>query len=254
MGDEAHIRLVDAHAEGDRRHHHPVVGGDETGLGPGALSRLHPGMVGERRDAGPVQLLRDLLHPVARHAIDDAGLAPPPGEEGQQLADALAARLDRIADIGPVEARDETLRLLQPELAGDVGACLGVGRRGERNAGHARKALRQHGEAPVVRAEIVAPLADAMRLVDGEQRERRPVQHVEEARRGEALGRHIDEVEPAFAQRPLDAASRSRPSIAELRAAARTPFWTSAATWSCISAISGETTTAAPGRTSAGTW
>jgi hypothetical protein len=24
MGDEAHVRLVDAHAEGDRRHHHHV--------------------------------------------------------------------------------------------------------------------------------------------------------------------------------------------------------------------------------------
>ena len=36
--------------------------------------------------------------------------------------------------------------------------------------------------------------------------------------------------------------------------AARTPSWARAATWSCISAISGETTTVSPSRHKAGTW
>jgi hypothetical protein len=40
----------------------------------------------------------------------------------------------------------------------------------------------------------------------------------------------------------------------ELSAAALTPAWRKASTWSCISAISGETTTAVPGRQSAGIW
>ena len=39
-----------------------------------------------------------------------------------------------------------------------------------------------------------------------------------------------------------------------LRKAARTPSSDSAATWSCISAISGEITTPTPGRSSAGIW
>ena len=205
MGDEAHVRLVDAHAEGDRRHHHPVVGGDETGLPRRPLPRLQSRMVGERRDAGPVQFLRHPVDATARHAIDDAGLAPPPGEEGQQLAHALPARPDRVADVRPVEAGDEALRLLQPELAQDVGAGRLVGSCGERDPGHGREPLGQHRKLAVVRAEIVAPLADAMRLVDGEQRERRPLQQVQEARRGETLRRDIDEVEPALAHRPLDA-------------------------------------------------
>ncbi len=40
----------------------------------------------------------------------------------------------------------------------------------------------------------------------------------------------------------------------EFRKAARTPSSRIAATWSCISAISGETTTPSPARTMAGTW
>jgi len=45
----------------------------------------------------------------------------------------------------------------------------------------------------------------------------------------------------------------SRVSV-ELRYSARTPFSRSASTWSCISAISGDTTTPVPGRTSEGIW
>jgi hypothetical protein len=40
----------------------------------------------------------------------------------------------------------------------------------------------------------------------------------------------------------------------EFRKAARTPTSASASTWSCISAISGETTTPTPSRSSAGIW
>ena len=43
-------------------------------------------------------------------------------------------------------------------------------------------------------------------------------------------------------------------SCDELRKAARTPACSSASTWSCISAMSGETTTPTPGRSSAGIW
>jgi len=40
----------------------------------------------------------------------------------------------------------------------------------------------------------------------------------------------------------------------EFRKAARTPSSRSASTWSCISAISGDTTTPVPSRSSDGTW
>ncbi|CPU66595.1 Uncharacterised protein [Mycobacteroides abscessus] len=40
----------------------------------------------------------------------------------------------------------------------------------------------------------------------------------------------------------------------ELRNAARTPSAARASTWSCMRAMSGETTTPVPGRTRAGIW
>jgi hypothetical protein len=89
-----------------------------------------------------------------------------------------------------------------------------------------------------------------MRLVDREQRDARAVDEVEAARHQQPLGRDVEEVELAGGERALDARA-ARASSDELRYAARTPAWPSAATWSCISAMSGETTTAQPSRSSA---
>ena len=62
-----------------------------------------------------------------------------------------------------------------------------VGGGGERDARHAGEALVQHVERQVVLAEVVAPLADAVRLVDREQAQQAAlVQRIElrqEARR-----------------------------------------------------------------------
>ncbi len=47
---------------------------------------------------------------------------------------------------------------------------------------------------------------------------------------------------------------RSSGFCVEFRKPARTPTLRSASTWSCMSAISGETTTPTPARTRAGIW
>ena len=90
----------------------------------------------------------------------------------------------------------------------DVGARQRVGGRGQRDARHVGKALVQHRQAQVVLAEIVSPLADAMRLVDREQREQPAlVQRIElrqHARRRDPLGRGVKEDEPAAHHLALD--------------------------------------------------
>ena len=62
----------------------------------------------------------------------------------------------------------------------------------------------QHGELAVFAAEIVAPLRHAMRLVDGEQRDRAAIEQRQEARRQQALGRDVEQVELAGQQFALD--------------------------------------------------
>jgi len=84
-----------------------------------------------------------------------------------------------------------------------------------------------------------------VRLVDREQRDARTREEIEAARRQQPLGRHVQEIQLARDERALDRVGRARVEV-ELRNAARTPSCVNAATWSCISAISGDTTMPCP--------
>src|SRR5260370_35712099 len=67
----------------------------------------------------------------------------------------------------------------QPELSEDVALRRAVGGGGQRHNRHPWKALFEDRELLVLPAEIMSPLRDAMRLVDGEQGEasvRQPLQ------------------------------------------------------------------------------
>ena len=97
---------------------------------------------------------------------------------------------DRFGRSKPVVTRTG---LAQPQARDDVRRDL-RGRRGGR--GHERpraQPARRVGEAEVVRAEVVAPLRDAVRLVDDEQPHVRGLERLGEARRGEALGRDVEQ-------------------------------------------------------------
>jgi hypothetical protein len=106
-----------------------------------------------------------------------------------------------IADVGPVEAGNEDARRVEAQAFDDFAArqVVGGGRQGD--ARHARPALVQDGKLDVLGAEIVAPLRDAMRFVDGEQgqscRVRDPVEQGEKALGEQALRRDVDQVEPS---------------------------------------------------------
>ena len=120
--------------------------------------------------------------------------------------------------------------------------------------GTSRKALGEHRQPDVLRAEIVPPLRDAMRLVDREQRDARRAR----AGRGSAASAAAPARHRADRARPRAGAARPRTlprsDSVEFSTAALTPASRSAATWSRISAISGETTMPQPSRSSAGNW
>jgi len=78
-----------------------------------------------------------------------------------------------------------------------------------------------------------------MGFVDGEQCDPGLFQQILHARHDQPLGSDIEQVERAFAAASVRP-PRFAASSVELRKAARTPSCRSAATWSCISAISGE--------------
>jgi hypothetical protein len=83
-----------------------------------------------------------------------------------------------------------------------------VGGGGERDARHVREALVQLRELQVVLAEVVAPLADAMRLVDRDQAQQPALvqrrQHRHETRVRHAFRRGVQQYEAAAHQLALD--------------------------------------------------
>ena len=151
------------------------------------------------------QRSRRVVDLAARQAVDDAAVA---GLLALQVAQELRLGLqlghDPVADVGAVEAGDERAALAEIEPLDDLTPGRRVGGGGQRQARHGGKALVQHLELEIVGPEIVAPLRDAVRLVDREQREPAAAEQVQEPGRLQPLGRHVDEVQLAVAHRPLD--------------------------------------------------
>ena len=210
MGHEAHVGLVDAHAEGDRRHHHDRLLAQETVLVALAQSSVQTGVVRQRRDAFGVEPGRRLFDLLARAAIDDAGLAfVLVADEAQQLAFRFVLLDDAVTDVRPVETGHEGPGVFERQALDDVGPRDVVGGGRQCNARHAGEALVQDRQPEVLLAEVVAPLADAMRLVDREQAQQaafvQRVEHAEKARRQQALRRGIEQHQAARTQLTLDA-------------------------------------------------
>ena len=156
------------------------------------------------------------------------------------------------------EAADEDPRVPEPEALGDLAPGRRVRGGGERDAWHPGVALVQHREPEVFGPEVVAPLRDAVRLVNGEQRDAGAAANAVEQREGalahQPLRRDVEEVEPARAGVALD-----RPDFIEGERGVQVPgahpgLAQRADLVLHISAMRGETTTARPSRSRAGIW
>ena len=207
---EAHVGFVDAHAEGNRGHHDQPVFAQKSVLVVTAHIGVEPRVVRQRADAFADQPGGGLVDLFARLAVDDAGVALVlVVDEAQQLRARVVLFDDGVADVGAVEAADEDARGLQLQPLDDVGARELVGGGGQRDARHDGVALVQHIEREVVLAEVVAPLAHAMSLIDGEQAEQPAlVERIElrqKARCGDALGRGVQQHQSTAHHFALDA-------------------------------------------------
>ena len=139
-------------------------------------------------------------------AIDDAGVAGVVlGEKPPELVERALLRDDLIEQVRAIIAAGED-PCGEPQLRDDVAARRAVRGRGKRQERHAGKALLQDREPLIFRAEVMTPLGDAMRLVDGEKGEAAAREQFQAARRRQPLGRHVQEVDHAVANRALDLA------------------------------------------------
>src|SRR5262245_7936990 len=135
---------------------------------------VEPGVIRNRAQAGFDEPCRKGIDFTARLAVDDAGLTAVAAEDVGQLLLQDAAREHAIDQIRSIERPNELHRLTKSELPNDVAAyALGCRRRKGVKA-DVRPPFAQLGELPVLRAEVVAPLADAMRLIDRDEADRPP--------------------------------------------------------------------------------
>jgi hypothetical protein len=210
MRNETHIRLVDAHAEGDGGDNDDAFLVQKAVLVALARPWRETGVVGQRLATALAEPGGIVLDGPPGQAIDDARIA------GVLVVDKPAQILARVVlcqnpveQVRAVIAGGEQAGRAQMQPLGDIAARRIVGGRGQRHQRRRGKALLQNAERLVVTAKIVAPLRDAMRLVDREEGDPAPAQHVEAMRHHQAFGRHVEEVERPVADRTLD-----RPGIA----------------------------------------
>ena len=191
--DHAHVRLVDAHAERVRGDDGADVAIHERRLHVVPVRIVQAGVVRERRYASALERLRHLLDIAARCGIDD-GHARVLAQHADERGILVRVRLGGdhvVAQVGAVEARDDGVGVLEPELPRDVGADVRGGRGGERHHGRPAQAFAHLGDAQIAGPEVMAPLADAMRLIDGEERHADILQPLCRAAEVEALGGHV---------------------------------------------------------------
>ena len=101
---------------------------------------------------------------------------------------------DLVCQIRAVEAREEDLRVAEFELFDDVLAHALGGGGGEGEYRDVRNQLPHFLEAAVFRAEIVAPLADAVRLVHRQRGDFPALQARQEIRQHQPLRRDVKQL------------------------------------------------------------
>ncbi len=201
MNDKPHVGFVDAHAEGDRGHHDDIVFALKALLMGAPGGGIHAGVIGQRRPSGVAQICGDSFHSGPRVAIDDAGLAAPGRQELLELAARLVPGTYLVVNVRPIEAGHEHRRVVERQAGEDLVAGARLRGCGEGDAWHPGVAAGEHPQTEVILAEVVAPFGNAVRLVDGKQRDAHPI---EEGQRGileQALGRDIQQIERAAGER-----------------------------------------------------
>jgi hypothetical protein len=104
--------------------------------------------------------------------------------------------------IRPVEGAQEDARLTIEQPGDDVGARRRVGRGGHGKNPHVADGRGRRAQTEIVGAEVMPPLRHAMRFVNGDAARPRLAQERLGVRPREALGRDIEQREPALAQQP----------------------------------------------------
>ena len=202
----AHIGLVDAHAEPRRRDHHRRPPRHERLLRRPLLVVAELAVVERGGHACSLERAVDSLGFGNRDAIEDSAFVSPRAcsSHAPRLALVVGHAHNGKRKVGAVERGDYLQGVLQAKGLGDVFADPRGCRRRQRDHSRALvEPLDERADFAVVAAEVVAPFADAMGLIDGNEGDREVLDGRQESRVRQALRRNVQDLELAA----FDAAS-----------------------------------------------
>ncbi len=205
MKDKPHVRLVDAHAEGDRRADDHAVVLEKFILVARPHLMVEPRVIGERAPPGQRKLLRELLRAPPRCAIDDAALALMRFEPLGELARRIGLGPHRQKQVRTVEGAHENARTSREQACDNVGAGGAVGGGRHRDRLHAAERIGDLAQPQIFGAKIMPPLRDAMGLVDRKKIDLGASEQLDHVVAHQALGRDIEQAQRAIAHRRRDA-------------------------------------------------
>ena len=168
--------------------------------------RRQTGMVRQRRPALITQPGSSVFHLAARQAVDNTGVAPVLAQKALQLLTRFVLGHNAVEDIRAIKAGDKAGSMFQLQALHHFATGALIGGCGQRHARHARKLLGQLAQLQVFRAEIMPPLGDAVRLVNGKQSNLQRLQKGDSARLEQALRRQIEKLQLTGAHLPGDLA------------------------------------------------
>ena len=219
MDDEPDVGLVDAHAEGDGGANDPDLVAQKLVLAGRAVPGLHSSVIRGRLDPIGLQALGQAFGALAALTIDDPALLEARADERQRLVVRAGLRSHPIRQVGAIETGQVATGLAQMQLLNDVPAHALRGRGGQRHHRHFRKKAAQLGKLAVFGPEIMAPFADAMGFVHGDEI-RLPVPQIfQEPRKHQPFGRHVEEPKFAVMQpaKPLPGLARRQRRVQQRR-------------------------------------
>ena len=195
-----HVRFIDAHTKRNRGADDLNLVADERLLIFGARRGIEPSVVGGTAQALLGEPLGQTLGGIPARAVNDAALAVVPLGYVQNLVQRLAASDHPVGEVAAIETGDEPARIAESQLRDDVlphAIGRGGGQRHHRCLG---KPATQRGDLPVLRAKVVAPFADTMRLVDGDQPRLPLGQALEHFRQHQPLWRDVQQTKTSLVQ------------------------------------------------------
>ena len=192
----AHVGFVDTHAESDRGHDHIGPLHQEVVLIGRTCLGVHTGVIGQSPDAVGYEQLRKLLDLLAAQAVDDAALALVLLDVTDNLPVHIVLGPDFVIQVGAVERRLEYRSVAHTQVFLDVHLHLGRSRRRQGDQGRRADFVDDRTDAAVLRTEIVPPLRNTVRLVDGVERNLDLAQKRHVVLFGERLRSEVEQLGP----------------------------------------------------------